>query len=134
LLGKFGECCVNFSLGTGIQDDEIDAQSLRGLLRVLYLRLETRTRWIGKEADRCGSRHQFAEQLKPFCTEFVEQKTHASHIPTWLAETGHETELDRVAAAREHDRYRGCCCLGGHDRRRSAGKDRTHAATDQISR
>ena len=42
LPGKFGECRVNFSLGTGIQDDEFDAQSLRGLLRVFYLGLKTR--------------------------------------------------------------------------------------------
>src|SRR5215470_3374304 len=40
LLRKFGKCRVNFSLGAGIQDEEFDAQSLRGLLRIFYLRLK----------------------------------------------------------------------------------------------
>jgi len=61
LPGKFSECCINFSFGTGVQDDEFHAQSLRGLLRIFYLGLKARARWIGKEADRCGSRDQFTQ-------------------------------------------------------------------------
>jgi hypothetical protein len=48
---EYSECCVNFSFGAGIQDDEFHAQSLRGLLRILYLGLKARARWIRKEAD-----------------------------------------------------------------------------------
>ena len=40
---------VNFSLGTCVQDHEFHAQSRRGLLRIRYLGLKARTRWIGKE-------------------------------------------------------------------------------------
>ena len=50
LPGKFSECRVNFSLGTCVQDHEFHAQSRRGLLRIRYLGLKARTRWIGKEA------------------------------------------------------------------------------------
>jgi hypothetical protein len=41
----------NFPQSAGIQDDEFHAQSLRGLLRILYLGLKARARWIRKEAD-----------------------------------------------------------------------------------
>src|SRR5262249_44911685 len=86
---------------------------------------------IDKEADRFGSGDQFTQQLQPLSTELVGQKAHSSHISTWVAETGHETKLDRIATAREYNRYRGCCRLGGHHRLRAVGKYHTYVATDQ---
>jgi hypothetical protein len=63
LLRKFGKCRVNFSLGAGIQDEEFDAQSLRGLPCIFHLRLKAWARRIDKETHGCGGRDQFTQQL-----------------------------------------------------------------------
>ena len=59
---KFGECRVNFALGTGIQDDKFHAQSLRRRVHLRFRPLKAGARWIGEETRQMWQQgHQFTQ-------------------------------------------------------------------------
>src|SRR5262249_32687788 len=80
-----GECRVNFSLGAGVQDEEFDAQSLRGLLSIFYLGLKA---WAGgltrKPTDVAVGTNSRSNSNRFPPSSLVKKLTPVTFPPGWL--------------------------------------------------
>jgi hypothetical protein len=71
------------------------------------------------------------EQLQPFCCNGADEKADARDVAARPVEAGHETKLNRVAAAGENDWYRRGDRLG-RQRRTAIRQDRGDLTADEI--
>src|SRR6516225_10461862 len=82
-----------------------------GRLHILHLGRAARIVQVDQHGDCGGVRYELMQQSEPLWSECPEHEVHARHVVARPVEAGHETQLDRVAAARKHNRDRRRCGL-----------------------
>src|ERR1700732_589107 len=100
---------INFILGCGFQDMELDSLQTCSFLNLTHDRLHTRIVWVHEQCDHVSLRHQLGEQLKPFGIQPGNEDIGARQITAGPREAGDQIRLDGISAGLEDywDR-RGC--------------------------
>src|SRR5262249_38837438 len=101
--------------------NEPHSAGIGGRLRVSDNALGNGIRWIDKERDVRGSRHELAQKANALCDQFVAEKVDAA----FAARPGkacYETKLDRVLPDGKHDGYRSGCGFRRECRSGSSGR------------
>jgi len=90
---------------------------------------------IDKDRYARGARHQFAQNLQPFCHQFGGYKIDARDIAPRPGDAGDETEANGVAADNKDNRDRtGCAFRCEHNIAAFHGNDDAHIVADQFRR
>ncbi len=89
---------------------------------------------IDQSTDHTASRHQPLQQLQLLRDQRIGEEAHA-RVAAWPVHAGHESELDRIGADREHDGYARGGGLGGErGSGRAAGGEYRDPAGHQLGR
>jgi hypothetical protein len=133
LLGKSCEGRFEIAIGSGINNNELQAQRARRPLQVCDHGLDTRKGRVGKNSEPGSIGYALADYLQSFWPQLHAQSGVASNVPAWTAEAVDKTQSDRVRADAEDDWNGPGRCLG---RQRCGGAaegyDHGHAAANEI--
>src|SRR5262245_22652126 len=98
-----------FVAGAGVQDMDRALKCLSRLPHIFQLERTSRKVWIYEHADHGRSGDQLVEQPKALSLQLSGHEAHAGDVVAWSVHAGDKAELDWVAPAMEHNRYRRGC-------------------------
>ena len=135
MLHHCRERAVDVARASGGQGHELHPDGARRLLQLRRLSRRFRIVRIDQEGDACRIGGHLVQQSQPLGSEFGVEPAHPGDIAARLPDTGDKAALDRVVAAREHDRDRAGRLHGDERRIVAAGcGDHGHLAPDQFGR
>src|SRR4051812_17418783 len=103
-LHQGGECLIQLVLGAGVENMQPDSKSRRRSECFLRPKLRRWIRWIREISHYGRGGLQFLEQFETFRPKQGHKRGHSSDVPARSVKACNETERDRVAGGREHDR------------------------------
>ena len=137
LARERGESGLDLVAGAGIEDLNLQRESVRGRLHVLQRGLGARgIGGIEQDGDTRSAGYQLAQQLQPFGHDLADEEIDAGRVAVRLPEAGDDTPFDRIIADAKHNRDRcGDRHGGAHGRGRGAGRgDDGDGVTGELAR